>query len=107
MTVRLIAYPFVHFSMWVFSGVLEDSTGASRLDVPCSMWVIRFVLKECRVARRLFVHFSIWVFTVFRELLDNGNREAPYGQGSLEVLTARNITSGAPDFAYMQKVSPG
>ena len=46
-----------------------------------------------------FVHFSMWVFTVFRE--------TPYGQGSLEVPTAINITSGAPDLAYMQKVSPG
>ena len=46
-----------------------------------------------------FVHFSMWVFTVFRE--------TPYGQGSLEVPTARNITSGAPDLAYMQKLSPG
>ena len=54
-----------------------------------------------------FVHFFMWVFTVFRELLNNGNRETPYGQGSLEVPTARNITSGAPDLAYMQKLSPG
>ena len=54
-----------------------------------------------------FVHFFMWVFTVFRENHNNEKTQNHHTQIKLELPTARNITSGAPDLAYMQKVSPG